>query len=278
MAAPTVPGAPPGDESEYTPPAVRAAIAERTLRTDRWWLSPLLTVIGLTAWLLYALIRTATQKYYVVPEYGYLTPFSSPCLSTSCDPAASHFGQPFGDFPPLVPFAILALPFLLGFRLTCYYYRKAYYRSFWLSPPACAVPDGHKTYSGETRFPLIIQNTHRYFFYAAVIISAINTYDAIVAFHGDEGFQFGLGNLILLGNVVLLWAYTASCHSCRHITGGRLKHFSKHPVRYWIWTQVSKLNTKHMELAWITLGTLALTDAYIALVASGAISDLRFIN
>ena len=53
------------------------------------------------------------------------------------------------------------------FRLTCYYYRKAYYRSFWLSPPACAVPDGHKKYTGETRFPLIFQNLHRYFFYAA---------------------------------------------------------------------------------------------------------------
>jgi hypothetical protein len=77
---------------------------------------------------------------------------------------------------------------------------------------------------------------------------------------------------------VLLWGYTASCHSCRHITGGRLRHFSKHPVRYWIWTQVSKLNARHMQLAWITLGTLMLTDAYIALVASGAFGDLRFFN
>ena len=58
----------------------------------------------------------------------------------------------------IIPEAALTLPFLLLFRLTCYYYRKAYYRSFWLSPPACAVPDGHKTYTGETRFPLIFQN------------------------------------------------------------------------------------------------------------------------
>ena len=33
-----------------------------------------------------------------------------------------------------------------------------------------------------------------------------------------------------------------------------------------------------MQLAWITLGTLMLTDAYIALVASGTFSDLRIIN
>ena len=84
--------------------------------------------------------------------------------------------------------------------------------------------------------------------------------------------------MILLVNVVLLWAYTLSCHSCRHITGGRLKHFSKHPVRYWAWTLVSKLNTRHMLLAWITLGTLMLTDLYVMLVAAGWISDLRFFN
>ncbi len=271
----TVSGPPPGAPSEG---AGRAEIAAKTLRTDRWWLAPLLTVVGLTAWVLYALIRTATQKYYFVPEFGYLTPFSSPCLSMSCIPEAAHFGRPLPEFPPLVPFGLVALPFLLGFRLTCYYYRKAYYRSFWLSPPACAVPDGHKKYTGETRFPLLGQNLHRYFFYAAGIISVINTYDAVVAFHGDEGFQMGLGNLILVANVVLLWAYTLSCHSCRHIAGGRLKHFSKHPVRYWAWTQISKLNVRHMQLAWITLGTLALTDAYVALVAADVISDLRFIN
>jgi hypothetical protein len=106
----------------------------------------------------------------------------------------------------------------------------------------------------------------------------INTYDAIVAFHSPSGFGFGLGNLILVVNVIMLWVYTLSCHSCRHVTGGRLKHFSKHPVRYWIWTQISKLNTRHMLYAWITLGTLMLTDFYVMLVASGTIHDLRFIG
>ena len=62
------------------------------------------------------------------------------------------------------------------------------------------------------------------------------------------------------------------------ITGGRLKHFSKHPVRYWIWTQVSRLNTRHKLYAWITLGTLMLTDFYIMSVAAGWIHDLRFIG
>jgi hypothetical protein len=279
MTAPAATTGPPGGtEPSAARSAGRASIGARTLRTDRWWIPPLATAVGLAAWVLYALIRTAMQKYYWVGQYGYLTPFYSPCLTQSCAEGAAHFGRPLPKFPPLVPFGIVALPFLLGFRLTCYYYRKAYYRAFWLSPPACAVAEPHAKYTGETRFPLILQNLHRYFFYAAAIISVINTYDAIAALHGAKGFQLGLGNLILIGNVIALWAYTISCHSCRHIAGGRLKHFSKHPVRYWMWTQISKLNARHMLLAWLTLGTLAFTDAYIALVAAGAFGDPRFIN
>ena len=49
-------------------------------------------------------------------------------------------------------------------------------------------------------------------------------------------------------------------------------------MRYRFWTFVSKLNARHMQLAWITLGTLSLTDAYIMAVSAGWFSDLRFIN
>jgi hypothetical protein len=257
--------------------APRAAIAAKTLRTDRWWIAPLVTAVGLSAWVAYATVRVFLQNNYWVDAYHYLTPFYSPCVSNGCVAEASHFGRFLPD-SPLIPYAALSLPFLLLFRLTCYYYRKAYYRAFWMSPPACAVPDGHKTYTGETRFPLIFQNLHRYAFYAAGIISLINTYDAVLAMHSPSGFGFGLGNVILWGNVIMLWAYTLSCHSCRHIVAGRLKHFSAHPVRYRAWTLVSKLNTRHMQLAWITLGTLALTDFYIMALAAGWFSDLRFIN
>ena len=75
--------------------------------------------------------------------------------------------QLVGDLPRAA--SILIFP--LGFRLTCYYYRKAYYRGFWASPPACAVAEPHKKYTGETRFPLILQNIHRYFFYAALVVA-----------------------------------------------------------------------------------------------------------
>nr|WP_298326544.1 hypothetical protein [Haloactinopolyspora sp.] len=254
----------------------RARIAERTLRTDRWWLAPLVTFIGLTAWVAYATARVFQQDHYWVAEFHYLTPFYSPCVSVACTPEAAHFGTILPDHA-LIPYAAFSLPFLLLFRLTCYYYRRAYYRSFWLSPPACAVAEPHRKYTGETRLPLILQNFHRYTFYLALVITLINTWDAILAFNGEDGFGIGLGNIILVGNVIMLWCYTLSCHSCRHITGGRLRSFSRHPIRYRWWTFVSKLNTRHMQFAWITLGTLALTDFYIWMLASGTWSDLRFL-
>ena len=167
--------------------------------------------------------------------------------------------------------------FPLGFRLTCYYYRKAYYRSFWLSPPACAVSEPHAKYTGETRFPLILQNVHRYFFYIAVIFCFILSWDAIVAFDFGGSFGVGLGTAFLVVNAALITLYTISCHSCRHITAGRLNHFSKHPVRYKAWTAVSRLNEKHMQLAWASLIWVGLTDLYIALVAAGAFTDPHWV-
>ncbi len=255
----------------------RARISWRTLREDRWWLPSLVTVLGLGAWLAYSFTRVFLQENYWVADYHYLTPYYSPCVSEGCIPEAAHFGTFLPD-AWWMPYAAVSLPFLLLFRLTCYYYRKAYYRSFWASPPACAVAEPHGKYTGETRFPLLGQNLHRYAFYAALVISLINTYDAILAFHSPTGFGFGLGNVILLVNVIMLWAYTLSCHSCRHIVGGRIRHFSEHPLRYRAWSVVSLLNGKHMELAWITLGTLAVTDFYIMALSAGWFSDLRFIG
>src|SRR5699024_10757962 len=155
---------------------------------------------------------------------------------------------------PWIPPPVFVLPFVLGFRLTCYYYRKAYYRSFWASPPACAVGEPHRRYTGESRFPLILQNSHRYFFYVALLVALVLTWDTAIAFRGTGGgIGMGLGTVLMLVNIVLLWAYTLSCHSCRHLIGGRLNHFSRHPVRYWLWTKVTWINGKHMQLAWASL-------------------------
>jgi hypothetical protein len=249
----------------------RARVAARTLRQDRWWLPPLTTFVVFGAFVVYATWRAFDgHNYYSAP---YVSPFYSPCLTDDCVSGSSDFGQPF-NWWSLSP-ALLILIFPLGFRATCYYYRKAYYRAFWLSPPACAVAEPHNRYSGETRFPLILQNVHRWFWYAAVVVAGILTYDVVIAFR-DEDEQWGhmgLGTVIMLVNIVFIWLYTLSCHSCRHIVGGRLRHFSKHPLRYQLWTVVSKLNLKHAQFAWVSLFSVALTDLYIYLLATGQFDD-----
>jgi hypothetical protein len=248
----------------------RAQIRARTLRTDRWWLGPLATFLGLTGFVVYGVWAAFDPDYFAEP---YIAPFSSPCLASSCPEGARLFGwAPVGDWWVLPP-ALLILAFPGGFRLTCYYYRKAYYRSFWLSPPACAVGEPHRKYTGERRFPLILQNIHRYFWYVALLIGAILSFDAILAFRDENGEwgHIGLGTVILVVNAALIVLYTISCHSCRHIVAGRLNHFSRHPLRYKAWTYISKLNAKHQQFAWASLVSVIVADLYVRLVAKGII-------
>jgi hypothetical protein len=255
------------------PPPRRAEIQEATLRTDRWWVQPLITVVALLLFIVYATFRAFQNAYYF--HEPYISPFYSPCITTQCQ--GSSFPELFTG-PTWISPALYILIFPLGIRMTCYYYRKAYYRSFWLSPPACAVAEPHRRYTGETRLPLLGQNIHRYALYAALVINVILFYDVVLAFRDETGAwgHMGLGTVVLLVNATLLALYSLSCHSCRHIIGGRLNHFSRHPLRYKAWTQVSRLNGRHMQLAWASLVSVAFADFYVFLLATGTISDLRF--
>ncbi len=259
----------------------------QVLRKDRWWVQPALVVFGLTAFAVYATWAAFRNGHYyagTIPGSGlrhYLSPFYSPCLTDGCTtgPFVHALGFHFFTTP-----AILILIFPLGFRATCYYYRKSYYRSFWLSPPACAVADfgsqaGGKRprYNGESKAPLIIQNVHRYFWYFAVIFAGLLTWDAIQAFRFSNGFGMGLGTLIFIVNAVLIWAYTLGCHSCRHLCGGSTNTLSEAPGRRWFWSNVaSKLNAHHQFFAWTSLIWVALTDFYVFLITSNAFHDPRF--
>ena len=260
-------------QATTTPGRSRAQIEARTLRKDPWWRQPAINFAVLAVIVIYLTWASLINRDYFWNPY--ISPLYSPCLVTTCTKGSGMSWIPWVS--GLAP-AILIIWVPMGFRLTCYYYRKAYYRSFWSAPAACAVREPHKKYTGETRFPLILQNLHRYFFWIALILNVILTWDAILGFRGHDGSwgHMGLGTLVLLINAAFLWLYSTSCHACRHAVGGRIKHFSKHPVRYWMWTQVSKLNTRHMEIAWISLVWVTFTDLYIRLVASGTITDLRF--
>ena len=268
------------DDATGTPVAIggtRGGPEAPTLRQDTWWVEPVITVTILTAFVVYSTWAAFINKDYYVGaalHRNLISPFYSPCLAASCV-AGSH-PRVVAEWWSLSP-ALLILIFPLGFRLTCYYYRKAYYRSFWWSPPACAVADAHGSYSGETRIPLILQNVHRYFFWILLIFNTILTIDAIEAFRfPGQGIGISVGTVVLCANAAFLWLYSLSCHACRHFCGGQVKSFARHPVRHKLWKWVTPLNAQHMRFAWISLFGVALADLYVRLVANGTIHDVRF--
>jgi hypothetical protein len=232
----------------------------------------------LTAFIVYSTWAIFVNKDYyvgVAMQRDLISPFFSPCIASSCVEGA-HGTNVLFTWWHITP-ALIVLGGPLGFRLTCYYYRKAYYRSFWGSPPGCAVSDAHKTYSGETRFPLILQNIHRYFFYIGVIFCVILWDDAIMAFRmpGAGGWGLSVGTIVLIINASLLTMYTFSCHAARHLCGGGAKSFSRHPLRYRLWRLLTPINARHMLFAWLSLVFVAFTDLYVRLVASGTITDFK---
>jgi hypothetical protein len=269
------------EDAPGTPVAIGAARGgpdKATLRKDTWWLEPVVTVTILTAFVIYSTFAAFMNRdYFAGPALhrNLISPLDSPCLTGSCVPGTHPFGIWIAAWH-ITP-ALLILIFPLGFRLTCYYYRKAYYRSFWWSPPACAVADAHGSYSGETKIPLILQNIHRYFFWILLIFNAILTYDAVESFR-QPGYGIGIsvGTAVLCLNASFLWLYSLSCHACRHFCGGQVRSFAKHPIRHKLWKLVTPLNAHHMKFAWISLFGVALCDLYVRLVVSGTITDPGF--
>src|SRR5262249_54641198 len=176
---------------------------------DTWWIRPLLTVIVLGAFVIYSAWRGLENQFFEVGPY--LSPLYSPLLPIDLS---------IGGWK--VSPALYILIFPLSFRLACYYYPLAYYPAFFCEPPACAVPELslRRRYTGEREFPFVLQNLHRFTFYAAVIFIVILSIDAIRAFIFDGRFGVGLGSLIFVANVALLALYTFSCHSFRHLIGG----------------------------------------------------------
>ena len=236
-----------------------------TEREDAWWAQPLAQAIGLGLLGLYATWAAFQGNHY---QFGnYLSPFYSPLFKPS--------------WWPISP-AILILWAPLGFRATCYYYRKAYYRAFFGDPAACAVGEiKSKGYCGELKFPFVLQNLHRYFMYLALVILVILWYDVIRSFvfaQPNGGFRIGIGGgtLALLFNTTLLSLYTFSCHSLRHLVGGKLDCFSCVAAggpRLKAWSAVSVLNGHHMGFAWWSLFSVCFADLYVRLCSMGVIHD-----
>lgn len=266
----------------------------KTSRRDAWWLQGAATFVVLSFFIVYATWAAFQNAHYHVDNY--LSPFYSPELFG--ESPHSWFGPKPGWWPGWLPFspALIILPFPALFRFTCYYYRGAYYKAFWADPPACAVGEPRKGYTGENGLPLILQNVHRYFLYAAILFILFLWHDAWKSFwfplepmenyapRGQNPFpnvptKFGVavGSLVLLTNSVLLSLYTFSCHSFRHMLGGRKNCLSASKTRLACYSCVSGLNTKHMKFAWFSLFGVMGADLYVRLLSMGVIQDVRIL-
>jgi hypothetical protein len=257
----------------------------KTKRTDNWWAGPGITFFVFSVFVVYTTWALWQAKHYYADPY--LSPYYSPVLFT--DPAAagaapvSHawFGSWPSWWPDFIPKSpamfILIVP--LSFRMTCYYYRKAYYRAYAGSPPGCAVGPlgGKRKYNGETKL-LLIQNLHRFALYAALAFIFLLGYDALISFSKNGQLGVGLGSIIISINVILIACYTFGCHSFRHLVGGRkdcMSNCGKPTVALGAWKRVSWFNARHMQFAWASLLWVMVTDVYVRLVSMGVITDLN---
>jgi hypothetical protein len=257
----------------------------QTARKDAWWVKPLITFVVFGSFVGYSMWAAFQGDHYYVD--GYLSPFYSPELWGSSPHA--FFGSekpswlPWPDFLRYSP-ALLILWAPALFRFTCYYYRGAYYKAFWGDPPACAVGEPHRGHGfrGERKFPLIVQNVHRYFLYLALLFLPILAHDAWKAMwftdaSGGKEFGIGIGTILLTANVILLAGYTFGCHSLRHLVGGFMDRFSERPLRKKCYDGVCAFNRRHHVWAWVSLFCVMSCDIYVRLLSMGKITDWRII-
>src|SRR5882757_9637878 len=258
-------------------PLVRSQFGQ-TSRADHWWVQPVAVFLGLSAFIVYSTWAALQGQHF---RFGpYLSPFYSPELF-----GPAHEGW-FGPSPSWMPVWVTGAMLILwapgGFRMTCYYYRGAYYKAFWADPPACTVGEPRKTYLGERSFPLIMQNVHRYFLYLALIFIVILSIDVWKALWfidsaGRTSLGVGLGTIVLALNVVLLGGYTFGCHSLRHLIGGFRDQLSRAPAGYQAYRCVSCFNRRHMLWAWMSLFWVGFSDLYVRLCSMGIWHDFRIV-
>jgi hypothetical protein len=266
-----------------TPPTalpVRRSFGQ-TMRKDAWWLEPLVVFTVFTGFVIYSTWAAFQGAFYW--HENLLSPFYSPEIWGSSEHALLHRDGAPGFWPSFLPYspAFLILWAPVSFRLTCYYYRGAYYKAFWPGPTSCTVGTPRKEYMGERKFPLIIHNLHRYALPFALLLLVFLAWDAWNALWfetADGGREFGLsvGSIILALNVTFLSGYTFGCHSLRHLVGGGLDILSGRPVRKAAFDCVSCLNARHMAFAWTSLLWVAFTDIYVRLCAMGVWTNVRF--
>ena len=112
-----------------------------------------------------------------------------------------------------------------------------------------------------------------------MLVALVLSFDVVLAFRNadKEWGHMGLGTLLMLINVVYIWLYTLSCHSCRHVRRRPAAPLQQAPGPLPAVDLASRSSTSsHARYAWVSLFSVALVDLYIYLLATGRIEDVRF--
>ena len=185
---------------------------------------------------------------------------------------------------------ILWIPF--GFRGTCYYMRRVYYRSFFQSPTACWVDEPQlNTRIGYTfeKGPFIINNLHRYFLCAAMAVLLVKWFEVLVsmrfsdevaALYGRNSRHWRLGRHPRPRHRILPADHVRDlmpCHSSPRrwrprpmgVRSGRTAGTGLH--------RLTALNRQHGFYFWVSLCMVFVGDAYVIIIDQAGINDPAFI-
>jgi hypothetical protein len=244
---------------------VRPAGFAATERTDAWWVAPLVQGLMLGTLICYANWAAYQGEYYEVGNY--LSPLYSPLIIIP--------GLPFS------PAFLILLPPVL-FRATCYYYRKAYYRSYFLDPPGLrglgaeqgeGVPrrDGLPVRAAEPPSLRVLRDAPLPAVPLARLLSR-HPLRRLVRHRRrdarDPRQRDGADALQLL--LPLRAAPRRREPRLLLVQRGQ-------PARHAAWKAASVLNERHMLFAWTSFVTVCGADLYVRLVAMGTITDLRLL-
>ncbi len=246
----------------------------RTDRRDGWLGQPFVMALALVALMVYTGWRLLVMDGDIhYDDHRVTSPFSPDVLHLSG----------LTEYPGWLNSAILILWLPFGFRGTCYYMRRVYYRSFFASPVACWVdePDINKKigYAGERRL-FIFNNLHRYFLYAAIAILLFKWWDVVHSCTlGMDSFltsQHCPGHRIVPAHHV--------CDVVSRVQAPRRRRSDRwngglSSLRGRLFALVSspRLNQSHGFWFWTSLGFVFIGDLFVMAVANGTIPEASIV-
>ncbi len=189
-----------------------------------------------------------------------------------------------GYVDPFYSPTVLLVPVAGLLRLTCYAFRKNYHRHLFKHPLDCTTSargdSETRSYSGETKF-FRLENAHRYFVYAGIAILPFFYYDMVGSITYAGGLTLRLGSVLMAAEVVALTLWLASCHSIRHLVGGRTDCYGCEFAgnkKNAVWRGQSYLNRHHELLAWAGLILIVAVDLYLRGLAAGMPIDATILR